>query len=55
MMYHALKAFSEFGLTGCATNSQTSSSNPSSSNVEVPLSHTALIAQLSDSLKAVFE
>lgn len=56
MMYHALKAFSEFGLTGCATNSQpSSSSNPSSSNVEVPLSHTALIAQLSDSLKAVFE
>jgi hypothetical protein len=55
MMYHALKAFSEFGLTGCATNSQPSSSNPSSSNGEVPLSHTALIAQLSVSLKAVFE
>jgi hypothetical protein len=53
-MYHFLKAFSEFGLTGCATNS-TASSSTTSLNSEEALGHTALIDQLSASLKAVFE
>jgi hypothetical protein len=55
-MYHFLKAFSEIGLTGCATNSNASSNNSSSINAqEEALGHTALIDQISTSLKAVFE
>jgi hypothetical protein len=55
-MYHFLKAFSEFGLTGCATNSNASSNNSSSINAqEEALGHTALIDQISTSLKAVFD
>ena len=56
-MYRFLKAFSEFGLTGCATNSNASSNNSSSSinDQEEALGHTALIDQISTSLKAVFD